>query len=72
MSPKEEKECSMIAGNVRGGGKIGVVVDNDEKADRYIQRIKEMVPGALVVMRGQFHGAIAFALKLPGANPSNN
>lgn len=46
--------------------------DNDDIADRMIKRIRELCPGAAVVHRAPFHGAVFFSMKLEGADPANN
>lgn len=44
---------------------IGFVVDNNKKADRYINKLKMAMPGVRVVDRFPFAGAIAVKVSPP-------
>ncbi len=72
----ENQRIALIGDAVMCLGKTcGVVVETDEKADRYVKKLTDKFPGIVVVARfhGPVKGTVTVKLGPPNApNPANN
>lgn len=53
----EDERIALIAETAKSNI-VGFIVEDDDKADRYIHKLRVLVPNIKILFRGPLHGAI--------------